>query len=130
MNKVIEGRRYDTKTAEFVGSAEIHYDSSQSGGIRFWQELLYRKRTGEFFIYRDGGNDCGIKPIGTGEAKKWVSENCDGDTYENLFGEAGEGEKKAICISLTEQESQKIKAYALERKISMSEAIGKLIRKL
>lgn len=124
MNKVIRGKRYDTSTAESISEIEV------STGRR---EELYRKRTGEFFLAhwtQWEKEESWIEPLDTEEAKEWVSENCDGDTYENLFGEVGEGEKKTVCISLTEQEAQKIKAYALERKISVSEAIGKLIRNL
>ena len=124
MNKVIRGKRYDTNTAESIGEIEV------STGR---QEEFFRKRTGEFFLAhwtQWEREESWIEPLDTEEAMEWVEENCDGDTYENLFGEVGEGEKKSVCISLTEQEAQKIKAYALERKISVSEAIGKLIGNL
>lgn len=124
MNKVIKGKRYDTSTAEAIYEIEV------GTGRR---EELYQKRTGEFFLAhwtQWERENSWIEPLHIEEAKEWVEENCDGDTYEELFGEVGEGEKKTVCISLTEQESQKIKSYALERKISVSEAIGKLIRKL
>src|SRR5690606_40408270 len=51
MKKIINGKRYDTETAQFIGSASY----SNRTDFRFWSEELYRKKTGEFFLYGEGG---------------------------------------------------------------------------
>ena len=123
MNKVIKGKRYDTETAESIGEIEVSVGR---------QEELFRKRTGEFFLAhwtQWEREESGIEPLDTDEAKEWVEENCDGDTYESLFGEVGEG-RVDLHLTLPTAEVEKLRTYALERKISVSEAVSKLIRKL
>jgi len=51
MKKIINGKRYDTETAQLIGSASY----SNRTDFRFWSEELYRKKTGEFFLYGEGG---------------------------------------------------------------------------
>lgn len=97
MKKIINGKKYDTNTAECVGEFE---NSCNRGDFNFVRELLYKKKTGEFFIYGYGGanskwqESCGqnsrssgegIEPLTIDEAKTWV-ENFDCEEYENLFG--------------------------------------------
>ena len=69
-----------------------------------YQEL-YRKKTGEYFLYGRGGamtmygECCGsnswtggsaILPLTVDEAQEWVMEHCDADTYISLFWEVEE----------------------------------------
>lgn len=122
MNKVIKGKRYDTETAKVIKSA-----------LAAWGvvETLYRKRTGEFFLLHDSyGERERIEVFDLDEAKEWVSEHCSGDTYEELFDKVRDGDKRQLNLSLTESEIAKLKAYAVERKISVSEVVSKLIKKL
>ena len=85
MKKIINGKRYDTKTAELWGSREYGY----SGDLDYVCEALYQKRTGEFFLYGVGGArskyaeeismnswSCGEKiiPLTDDEAKEWVKK--------------------------------------------------------
>lgn len=53
MMKVINNKRYNTKTAEYFGRYEHDTDDTDARYI----EELYRKRTGEFFLYTKGGKD-------------------------------------------------------------------------
>lgn len=121
MNKVIRGKRYDTETAKKIKREVVAW------GV---VETLYKKRTGEFFLLHDS-NEGGewIEVFDTEEAKEWVEEYCSGDTYETLFGEVGEG-RTDLHLTLPVAEVEKLRAYALERKISVSEAVSKLIRNL
>ena len=97
MKKVIHGKLYDTDTAECVAAwSNEAYDS-----IDYCSESLYRKRTGEFFLYGDGGpkspyslrrgsfiyGNSVIIPYSDAEAKEWVEEHCGGDKYIEIFGE-------------------------------------------
>ena len=47
MKKIINGKRYDTSTAILIGSARYSH-----GDLEYLTEELYRKKTGEFFLYR------------------------------------------------------------------------------
>ncbi len=94
---VINSRLYYTKTAEYIGSkANYWHPSSKS--------TLYRKKTGEYFIYNVL---CGclphsmeealmarqknsIIPLTEEEAKALVEEWCSADTYIQLFGDVEE----------------------------------------
>ena len=51
MNKRINGKRYDTETAKEVGCVSW----GAVGDFRHSSETLYRKSTGEFFLYGEGG---------------------------------------------------------------------------
>lgn len=100
MKKIINGKKYDTDTAKWVGG----YSNGQIG-FGHCEEDLYRKKTGEFFLYGDGGpmskyakwtdcNTCGggtdIIPLTEYEAKEWVEKHLDADDYEAIFGEVDE----------------------------------------
>lgn len=96
MKKIINGKRYDTGTAKLIGEASY----SNRTDFNYWSEELYQKRTGEFFIYGEGGpaskysRSTGqnswsggekIIPITIKEAKEWAEKYLDGDEYEALF---------------------------------------------
>lgn len=87
MRKIINGKRYDTKTARFVGEASYGY------GKDFAKERLFLKKTGEFFLWGSGNEVSGsqqIIPLTLEEAKTWAEEYMDGDDYEEVFGEVEE----------------------------------------
>ena len=91
MKKIIGGKRYDTETAEFIGS--VH-----PGQLNYWREELYRKRNGEFFLYGIGGpaskygsGNAEIRPLSIKEAQEWVEKYLNADTYEKVFGKVDEG---------------------------------------
>lgn len=120
MKKIIAGKKYDTDTAECLGS------DSYGGGCRdfhYWKEELYRKRTGEFFLYGEGGpmsryaetiganewsGGSRIMPMTWDEARKWAEEHLSADDYEGIFGEVAEDDSKTVM-------SVRISAAALEK---------------
>lgn len=102
MKKIINGKMYDTETAQNIGC----YNNGLSGGD-FWfvEETLYRKKNGEFFLYGEGGamsrysrqdgsySRCGgmeLVPLSTEEAKAWVEKHCSADVYIEIFGNVTE----------------------------------------
>ena len=106
MKKIINGRRYDTQTAKLVGQTSYGIP----GGLNYWWERLYRKRTGEFFLQGNGGpmskysertgeNEWGyghkIRPLSLKEAQVWVEKHLDADIYEEIFGRVSEGKVQA-----------------------------------
>lgn len=101
MKKIINGRKYDTDTAKEMGFSTNGY------GVRdfnYYRETLYRKITGEFFLYGIGNAAsryavrCGsgwsggerITPFTLDEAKVWAEKHLDAEEYEEIFGEVEE----------------------------------------
>lgn len=101
MKKIIAGKKYDTDTAKCVGSYQYSYPND----FHWYREELYQKKTGEFFIYGEGGalseyretislnqwsGGEAIKPLTYSEAQQWAEEHLSGDEYEEIFGEVDE----------------------------------------
>lgn len=106
MKKIIDNRVYDTDTAQQVGPA---YSPAGFGPSDFdrYEETLYRKRTGEYFLHGEGGpmtkyaEPCGqsswtggerIMPLTYDEAREWAEQHMDADAYIAAFGDPGEGD--------------------------------------
>lgn len=101
MKKIINKKMYNTETASFIGSDSYSFPDD----FRWWEENLYRKYTGEFFLFGKGGplspyskrigqhkriGDKKIIPLSTDDAMQWVECHLDTDTYEELFGQVEE----------------------------------------
>lgn len=102
MKQIIDGKVYNTKTAEYLG--ECHY--SQPWDFNYISEDLYRTKKGTFFLYGEGGphskyctygangswgGGCKITILTETEAKEWVENNLSADRYIAIFGEPEEG---------------------------------------
>lgn len=101
MLKIINGKKYNTETAKEIASWN---NGCSYTDFNFVEETLYKKKTGEFFIHGQGGamscycESCSggwcagdeIKPITINEAKKWLEEYSDADTYIAVFGDVEE----------------------------------------
>ena len=102
MQWTIDGKEYDTDTAKCVGS---YKNTPYHNDANFYEEMLYRKKTGEFFLYGQGNTASKyaevradrmrspgeiIIPLTEDEAKNWVEQYGDVDTYIELFGEVEE----------------------------------------
>lgn len=138
MNKVIDGKRYDTSTAKIVAS----WDNEETG-FSLISENLHRKRTGEYFLHGSGGANTKyaeysygswkrgeeIIPLSEKEAKEWAESHLDADEYESVFGKIEEGTKKIVTFSLTEKAIESLRTMARETNTSMSEFIENLITK-
>ena len=102
MKKIIGGKLYNTETAELIDSYSNGLSNNDFHCIR---EGLYRKKTGEFFLYGWGGANtrygeqvgsntwCGgeaITPLTEADAKAWLERYADADVYIECFGEPEE----------------------------------------
>ena len=101
MKKIIGGKKYDTSTAKEVGFVSV-------GGPRdfgAWDETLYKKKTGEYFLHGVGGPaskygvSCGLNewcggsqiiPLSISQAKRWAEKYMTCDKYEACLGEVEE----------------------------------------
>jgi hypothetical protein len=107
MRKIIKNKVYDTETARLVGD----WDNDMSVTDFDWfQEQLYQKRTGEYFIYGEGnarspyaehaygmwqGGEA-ITPVSPEQAREWAEEHFDAADYEREFGTPAEDDSTAL----------------------------------
>lgn len=116
MKKVINGKKYNTETAKEM--ACVSYGAKRD--FQFWEEILYQKKTGEFFLYGIGGpmskyavlsgqnqwtGSEKITMLTLDDAKKWAEKYLDGDEYEKIFGIIEE-------TGMTKEMLEKIKNFA------------------
>lgn len=140
MKKIIDGKKYDTETAKEVGFFENEYNSND---FNFVKETLYLKRTGEFFLYGEGGanskyaRQCGSNswtygsefiPLDFQSAKLWSEDYLDVDTFEEYFGEVVEDdEKRVVSFSISLTSHERLKREASKQGIKFSEMLEKII---
>lgn len=141
MKKIINNKRYDTDKAEACGSDSYGYP----GDFNWWEETLYQKRTGEFFLYGEGGpmsryavtidqNSWSggekIMPLSLDAARQWAEKHLSGDDYEKLFGEVAEDgdepERRPINLSLPTDLIRRLRQAAAEKGVSVSDLVVEL----
>ena len=96
MRRIVDGKRYDTETAQKIGEAS----SGNYSDFRYWSETLYKTKKGAYFIAGEGGaasrwgkssgnvswGDEGIIVLTPAEALAWCSEYLDdAEQYEEFF---------------------------------------------
>ena len=118
MKKFINGKRYDTDSATAVYEVKT----------RDTQEVLYRKKTGDFFTWDYNRR---IKPLSREEAAEWAKKaNIEKDTYNRLFrNNSGETEKNvAFYLLLPESLHAALKEEAAKNFESMKDLTVKILR--
>lgn len=142
MKKIINGKVYDTEKAKEMASW------SNGGTWRDFshvEETLYRKKTGEYFLFGEGGpmtqyaerveqngwsGGSRIMPMTYAEATKWAEEHLDGDDYEAIFGEVVEDESKVtVTYRLSASTVETVKRRAAEAGIGISEYLESVLAK-
>lgn len=88
MNKIINGKLYDTATAKLIATYQNHDDDMI---LDYFNDNLYQKKNAEYFIehsyYADGRRFVSeIIPCSVGEAEKWAEVYLSGDEYMQIFG--------------------------------------------
>ena len=137
MKKIINGKLYDTDTAKEIGS-RFHGEGSRD--FRHYSETLYRKRTGEYFLYGEGGpmsryaetigqNQWSggekIIPLDYKAATEWAEKNMDADEYQAEFGDVSEeGERVTLSISVDATVADRIRKAAAEAGTTVSALIA------
>lgn len=101
MRKVISGKMYDTQTAEKLGEWNskmkgmlIYERAVENSYGGYWEEAVYRKKTGEYFLYTwsylDSGTDGHLELLSESDAKNILMQMLDGNEYEAIFGKIEE----------------------------------------
>ena len=140
MKRIIGGKRYNTESADLIGDWSASYSVSD---FNYYEEELYRKKTGEFFLYGKGNGLSPYKermadgwtqgekiiPLTLDEAKKWVEEKESADLYEELFIVEEEVEENKDIISFLIPISLKSKLLDRSQKdsITMTEVMIKAL---
>ena len=140
MKKIINGKMYNTDTAK-----ELAGWSSPGGWGDFshYEETLYQKRTGEFFLFGEGGpmtryaesagqnqwrGGSKIIPLAWEDAREWAENKLDADGYEEIFGEVSEDESRTVVtLSISAGALERAKRAASQLGVSVSAYIESLI---
>lgn len=141
MKKIINNKLYNTETARELGQDSY----SNYTDFNYWHEVLYQKRTGEFFLYGEGGpmsryarsidqNSWSggekIMPLSAANARQWAEEHLDADDYEAIFGLPDEdAEKVMLSVQLPADLSALIRQNAADRGISLTAYVEEALRK-
>ena len=139
MKKIINGKLYDTDKALRLGVAK------GGEGFSHWCEELYQKRTGEFFLYGQGGamtkyaqalsdNSWSggekIMPLSFETARQWTKEHLSAEVYARAFGIPAEGEDfVALNIQIDAALMAKLRARAAEDGASLTATVAALLEK-
>lgn len=99
MRKIIDGKVYDTETAQLIGSGG---GTAYPRDFHYYHESLYRTRKGAYFLAGEGGalshysrpayggGSCGgegIIPISAEDALEWAQNHLDAGDIEAHFGD-------------------------------------------
>lgn len=152
MKKIINGKRYDTDTATLIDYYMINsigFDKVDKGNVESFKkfisekklldqrlENLYRKKTGEFFLYTLNSpmselaerklygkrNYENIIPLSIDEAKEWLEECSDTETYESVFELKEEG-NMAFSLLIPENLYNKLKEKSEKTEKTMKDII-------
>ena len=137
MKKIINGKIYDTDKATEIG---CNGNGGSWRDFSHWEETLYRKRTGEYFLFGEGGpmtkyaeaqgqnswsGGSRIMPMIYDEARSWAEKNLDAEVYESEFGEIVEDDStEIITISIPVSVAAKIRREAQQNGVSVSGIIS------
>ena len=141
MRKIINGKLYDTDTARCIGSDSY----SNTRDFHHWSEELYVKRTGEYFLFGEGGplskysrslgdNEWSggeqIIPLSYDKARKWAEEHLSADEYEEAFGLPDEdADMEALHVQLPAVLMATIRARASVAKMSLADYVREALAK-
>jgi len=76
MKRIVNGKLYDTNTAELVCQSKI----------ALFENRLYRTKKGRYFVYEKIGDIEDIKPLNEDETFEWLSKH-NPDKAMELFAE-------------------------------------------
>lgn len=139
MKKVINGKVYDTSTARSIG-----YDSyGAMGDLNAWSETLYQKRTGEYFLFGQGGpmtkysvslgdNEWSgsdkIIPMSLAKAREWGEKHLHGEAYEAAFGLPDEdAEPVLLSMQLPAMLAAKARQKAVEDGVALTAIVERAL---
>jgi hypothetical protein len=141
MKKIINQKLYDTETATKVGEWSNGYGQ---GDFRWAREELYMKRTGEYFLYGEGGglsqyaghygdssgDGESIEPLTYSQARDWAEARLEADEYMRLFEIVPEEEYQGtvqVQAVVSAEARQRLDIYRKKRGETLSEALNGIL---
>ena len=137
MKKVIKGKQYDTETATALGC----FHKGAKGDLNYIREELFKKKTGEYFLYCKGGASTKysvlvqnntwsgsekIIPLEFSDAQAWAEQNLKDDEYEAIFGEVQEDDSTSVLSArISKSTIEKLKRF----QSASGEKIGSIVEK-
>ena len=138
MKRIIKGKVYDTDTAKLIAEASASCAHSDFG---YWEEELYQKKTGEYFLHGAGGpaskyarhveinswsGGQQIIPLTYEAAREWAEKELGANEYISIFGDPGEGDdgSEIMTISIPKAVAKKIRQEASQNGASISSTIA------
>lgn len=143
MKKIINGKLYDTDKARHLGTDSF----AGPRDFKYWREELYQKRTGEFFLYGEGGplsryavaSSTGsgwtggerITPLNATTAREWAEEHLSADLYQRIFTvpEEPTDERAVLHVQLPADLVARIRAEAVEEGVSLTAWVEHALRR-
>ena len=141
MTLLRNGKLYDTDTAKSIGSDSY----SNRRDFNSWSEELFVKRTGEYFLYGEGGpmskysRSLGdnqwsggdqIIPLSYDKASEWAEKHLTTSEYEDAFGLPDEdAEDVTLSLKIPAQLDAKLRAGASKAKTSLTAYVISLLDK-
>lgn len=142
MKQLIKGKLYNTETAKKVGEwdnglADSKFDSE------YYKEILYIKRTREFFLYGYGKRNSkysentdgywkGVEkiiPLSYDSAREWAEQHLTVIEYNSVFGAVVEDDTRTLLtLSMSVTSIEKAKRAASKAGMSLSAYIESLIQ--
>ena len=142
MKKIINNRKYDTETATEVGS----WDNGLYGNdFNAMSETLYRKRTGEYFLFGEGGamsryaeqvgdmwgSGWAITPMTYEAACKWAESHLSVEEYEAAFGEVSEDAENVVVSARVSAAAKKaLERFANDNGMTQTQALNEILLNL
>jgi len=136
MKKIINGKLYDTDTARLIGSWA---NTGDRRSLSYVGEELYCKRTGEYFLYGEGGamshysrstgdnswsGGEAIIPLSFGKARAWAEEHLSADEYAEALGLPDEdAEDVALNIMIPARIMAQVRQAASAQKMSLTDYV-------
>ena len=109
----VKGRNYRTDTSRLILETDT--------------EALYRKRTGEFFLFFP--EEANVVPLTFAQAEDWAKQN-NFDFYSNLFTNVVNGEKKVqLKVYINPKTYMKIVNKASQSDMTFSDVVEKAVEK-
>lgn len=136
MKKIINNKLYDTDTAKKLAE----WDENGTDSRNYISEALYRKKTGEFFVFGDGGANTkyarigrlkvfepgsAILPMSLEQAKEWALDRLPKNEYDDIFGDMidDDGSTTVTSIRLPSALLETVRRRAQEKDETIAEFI-------
>jgi hypothetical protein len=141
MKKVVQGKQLNTETAKLIGE----HSHLLPGDLDYFSESLYRTKSGNYFIYGEGGprsqyarqsgqnnwsGGYAFELLSREQAARWAEEHLTADEYVAEFGEPDEDETNAITVRISAAARAKLEAERGKTGETLSTIVDKAIKNL